>query len=211
MKSYMITGLGRRSRPASKVLTSAAELDRIVRELPPHLSVTSKNPFRMTGANVNSGNLNTGEVLMTAGGAQAMSFWSGNAILSGALTGAFAPVGAATGSGYDAVLVNGPGRIKDVLVHQQMLSGVAVTFYDAGTGVTSGGPFTASGHKIVAIVPAGTPSIYGGNGSGILFGQPGSAIFKFDMPFQSGLAVSLRSGQPGFTVSFVPETNQTFN
>ena len=165
------------------------------------MSVQTRSPLKVLGGNANSGNVNTNEQIITQGGGQAMSIYSGNAVLSGALTAAYCPAGAATGTGYDVLLFSGAGRLKDVFTHQQT-SGVAITFYDAGV-VSSGGPFAASGTKIVAVVPANT---FGGGPAGSLFGA-GPSVLGFDIPFQSGLAVALKSGQPGFTVTFWPEVN----
>lgn len=171
------------------------------------MSVSSKNPLRLAGATVNSGDVNTGEQKVTTGGGQSMSIYSGNAVLSGVLSAAYANAGVAVGTGYDVLLVSGAGRIKDVMLHQQALSGLAITFYDAGA-VSSGGPFPLSGHKVVAVVP-GSTNVANPINSGTAFVAvtPLTPFWGFDKPFQSGLCVALKSGQPGFTVDFIPETN----
>lgn len=166
------------------------------------MSLTSRNPLRMAGANINSGVPSTGEVKFTMGGDMTVTIYSGTAILSGGLAAAYTSVGAAAGTGYDAVLFSGAGRLKDVQPHVQS-SGVAVKFYDAGA-VASGGPFSASGHKVLGTLPANTWT----GGAGGIFGI-GPQIYSFDVPFTSGLCVALASGQPGMTITFTPETNPT--
>lgn len=166
------------------------------------MSLTTKNPLRMGGANFHSGTPNTGEVMQTFGGGMTVAIYSGTAVLSGALTAAYTSVGAAAGTGYDLVLFSGAGRLKDIQPHVQG-SGVAVTFYDAGA-VASGGPFPSSGTKVLATLPANTWT----GGAGGVFGI-GPQIYSFDVPFTSGLCVALKSGQPGMTITFTPEVNQT--
>jgi hypothetical protein len=161
------------------------------------MSVTTRNPMRMAGANVNSGNVSTGEFNCSFGGGQAATLYSGMA--APALTGA---PGAVAG-GADVLIFSGAGRLKDVMPHVQ-LSGIQITFYDSAVP-TSGGPFAASGHKIIAVVPANTWAPPGG-----VFGV-GPIQYGFDMPFQSGLCVASKSGQPGLTVSWFPETNVISN
>lgn len=169
------------------------------------MSWVYSRPLRLAGANVNSGNVNTGDVQYSRGGLQAMSIYSGMA--SGvSLAAAVANAGNAVAVGADVLLVSGAGKIKDVILHQQQLSGLGITFYDAGI-VASGGPFVSSGTKVVAIIPAGTTFIT--TASGLYQPLGNSQVFNFDKPFQSGLCVNLKSGQPGFTVDFVVETNPT--
>lgn len=161
------------------------------------MSWKTRNPMNMAGAVLNSGFVNTGEVRMTNGGELVATVYSGMA--SGALSTANSTqFGAAVAAGADLLLFSGAGRLKDVQPNVQ-LSGVQITFYDAA-GVASGGPFTASGVKVLAVIPANTWSPPGG-----IFGV-GPIQYGFDVPFTSGLCVALKSGQPGFTVTFSPDT-----
>lgn len=160
------------------------------------MSVTTRSPLRLAGAQLFSGGVNTGEQQTTRGGSVAGSIYSGTAILSGALLATYGSVG----TGYDAILFSGAGRLNSVLPHS-VISGVSVTFYDTAVA-TSGGPFAASGHKILAVIPANTIGAFG-NSLGC-----GPLPIQLDVPFQSGLAVQLRSGQAGFTFTYTPEVNQ---
>jgi hypothetical protein len=172
------------------------------------MSLSTRNPLRMLGATNNSGCPNTGELQMTLGGAQRACVFSG--MPSGAYAGGVAPqAGAYLISGADAVIYSGPGRIKDIMLHTQMISGLPIYFYDANT-VVSGGPFAASGHCIVAIGPATWSPAAAASGAGATSITPYTgAPYSFDIPFNNGLCVDVKSGQPGFTVVFTPETNQT--
>jgi len=168
------------------------------------MGLATRSPLRMAGANVASGCPNTGEVQFTLGGAQRYCVYSG--IPSGAFALSTPPqAGAPAFSGADCLIFSGPGRIKDIVLHTQLASGLPIVFYDTGV-VISGGPIAASGHPIVAVAPGtwagGTP----GSGTPILWnGTP----YGYDIPFNSGLAVAVKSGQPGFTCVFTPETNQS--
>lgn len=153
------------------------------------MSVTSRSPLRMAGANINSGNVNTGEVAFTRGGAQVVQLsgmWSGN------------PDGG-------VLVYSGAGRLNQVILglglsgtNTMSLSGVPLFFWDGVIGA-SGGPFAASGHKLLAVF----------NGPGGVSGQIplGGGPILVDLPFQSGLIARGSSGAPGFAVSIVPETN----
>jgi hypothetical protein len=59
----------------------------------------------------------------------------------------------------------------------------------------SGGPVAASGHDVVGIIPASPPT--GLSGTYVAAGS-----YQIDFPFNSGLCISSRSGQPGVTVSY---------
>lgn len=151
------------------------------------MSVTSRNPLRMAGAAVNSGNVNTGEVGFTTGGGQVYS-----AGLSGITV--------------DTLIFSGAGRLNNISVLTNLVSGRAVVFYD-GAVATSGGPFALSGHKVLATIPTGWRE----SGYVNTLSQAGS-VLPVQMPFQSGLiAANQASGAVGWSVSFTPETNQQFN
>lgn len=105
-----------------------------------------------------------------------------------------------SGTPTDTVIFSGAGRVNQILPHSVQASGLAVTFYDAAV-VSSGGPFAASGHTPVGVIPA---TLSPASGSAFTFnGTP----IPVDMPFRSGLCVALKSGQTGFTVSYTPEVN----
>lgn len=167
---------------------------------------TTRNPLRLVGGTVNSGAVNTGEQRATYGGGQVSTIYSGMVSGVGIQSAPGAITGVNTAGGADLMLWSGPGRLKDVLVLQGVVSGQATIFYDGATP-TSGGPFVASGHRVLGFIPAGTataPGVFGLLGSGlptVLAGQ----VLSYDMPFHSGLIVNMKSGGQGFTVSFSPE------
>lgn len=151
------------------------------------MSIPVKNPTFLAGTPRSSGDVQTGELQHVRGGGRAVTFMSG------------LPLG-------DSMIFSGAGRLNSILQHTQMASGLAVVLYD-GALATSGGPFGLSGHKVIGIVPPTWAGGVQGSGSTTVFtGQP----VNVDMPFQSGLLVNLRSGQPGFTVSFTPEVDLNF-
>lgn len=168
------------------------------------MSLSTRNPLRLAGANVNSGQPNTGELPFIRGGMACASIFSGTANLSGVIptcTTAFGVPDSA--GGYDLKLVSGAGRLNSVLAFNSIQSGQTVTFYD-GAVATSGGPFSASGHKIIGVMPS---VFQQGGASGfnqqiIFTGQP----FNVDFPFTSGLIVAQKSGQGGFSVTYTVET-----
>lgn len=155
------------------------------------MSVLTRAPLRMAGANMTSGSPNTGEMSWTQGGAQVVSqsgMFSGN------------PDGGITivGSGQ-------AGRLNMVVIHNLpgtlwAQSGIKIDFWDGGASpaLTSGGPFAASGHKLIATYNAPTG----------LSGQPSAAVGvqpPLGMPFTNGLFARAGSGAPGFSVSYSPE------
>lgn len=150
------------------------------------MSLTTRNPLRMGGSNVNSGNVNTGEVNWTRGGGQLLcqsGLYSGDA-------------------GGGMILVSGiAGRVNSITPHVSILtlSGIANFIYDGNSIQTSGAPFAASGHKILANF--NTP--YGVSGQ---FAPAGTPI-AVDLPFQSGLMYRAASGAVGISISWTPETN----
>lgn len=170
------------------------------------MSIPSRSPLRMAGAALYSGGVNTGEMMTARGGVVAGSLFSG-ALFSGTTQPA-ASVGAVQLSNAgEMLLFSGPGRLNSIVLHASVfvLSGPGTVFYDNGT-LTSGGPFAASGHKILANTNA--PAAYallGAAASGYL--SPAGAVIAVDMPFASGLALNTKSGAPGFTVSWTPEVN----
>ena len=173
------------------------------------MSVTTRSPLRMAGTILNSGGVQDGTFLQSVGGDRAATFYSG-AVAPGLTA---APGAVAVGS--DVLIFSGAGRLKTILQHQVLQSGGEVVFYDAGAPV-SGGPIYASGHKIVgrieptwslAATAATVPA--SGVGAGFFLTNQKSLLQVMDLPFQSGLCFNSRSGQPGFSVSWIPETNST--
>lgn len=164
------------------------------------MSVTSKNPLRMAGANLNSGQVNTGDIYFTQGGAQKYTAFSGG-LLNLASGGQNPPAGAPAVVADNALLFSGAGRLNKCFPHQ-LISGVSVVFYDASVPALSGpNNFTKSGYAVLGILPANTIG-----GIGVNLGA-GPFVAEFGIPFNSGLCVSATSGCPGFTVSWTPETN----
>lgn len=141
-----------------------------------------------------SGDVGTGQLLVTTGGGRTACVWSGSLLTNAALTGA----PGAVQSGGHVLLYSGAGRLDSVVPHQNVLtmSGVAITFYDAGAITISGVSY--SGQRVLAVV--GAP----GGVSGQLF-LNGPSPFPIGMPFSSGLCVAAASGTTGFTVSYTPE------
>ena len=145
-------------------------------------------PCFVAGTPRASGDVQTGEIATTHGGGRTFARLSG--IIGG-----------------DALIYSGAGRLNSILICNQITSGQAVLFYDSATA-TSGGPFTASGHKVVGLIPY----VWREGASGIINpnSAPGTTLFP-EMPFQSGLVVAVtNSGCPGFTVAFTVEQNSNW-
>jgi hypothetical protein len=159
------------------------------------MSAPINKPCFVAGTPRSSGDVQTGEVTVTRGGGRAACVWSGSLLTNAALT------GGAVQSGGHILLYSGAGRLNTVCQHQNVLtlSGVAVTFYDAGTITVSG--VSVSGQRFLGVV----------NAPGGQSGQfTGTAPVLFDMPFSSGLCVAAPSGTPGFSVSYTPEVSTAF-
>lgn len=158
------------------------------------MSTPFRTPTFLAGTPRSSGDVQTGEVIWTQGGGRAASIYSG--AVAPNLTAA--PGSVATGP--DVLFYSGGGRLKDVLLHTTQLSnsGVPIFFYDAGV-TSSGGPFNSSGHKVIAVVNAPT-------GAGVSGSLTSAGMVSFDIPFQSGLCAATKSGQVGFTVTWIPES-----
>lgn len=159
------------------------------------MSTPVRDPSFIGGTPRSSGDVQTGEISWTLGGGRTATVWSGNAVLSGVLP---SVPGAANIGGYDLMVYSGGGRLKSVLPLGVQTSGTNITFYDAAT-VSSGGPFAASGHKGLAFIPG---NVQQGN-SGLV--TVVNYIYQVDAPFQSGLCVALKSGQPPFSFTWIPE------
>jgi hypothetical protein len=147
----------------------------------------------MGGACFNSGSIDTGQVLFTQGG-QKLGAWI------------------QSGLGVDTVIQSGPGRLDTILLTTYLQSGRGAIFYDSAVA-TSGGPFSASGHLIVGILPPAVNvgiGIISGTTTGIVpwTGEP----YRPQMPFFSGLvaapwpAAGTASGTHGFSVSYTIQT-----
>lgn len=161
------------------------------------MSITTRSPLRVAGANINSGFPNTGEQAQCRGGMTTATVYSGGALSPGS---GFLPTGAAQTADH-VLLCPGPGRLNNVLVHSAVLtlSGVKLDFYDAAA-VSASGPATHVPARRV-IARFNEP----GGQSGQLTSP--NSIFAVDMPFTSGLCVAATSGTAGFTASWTPETN----
>ncbi len=166
------------------------------------MSLTTRAPLRVTGANVNSGFPNTGEINVSDGGERTACVWSGSLLTNASLTGC--PTGAVTSGGH-ILLWTGAGRLNRVYAHDMLTSGLAVTFYDAAAISVSG--VSVSGQRFLGKIPArsrGTLAVASGSVDTVVSWDD---ILNFQMPFSSGLCVAAASGAPGFTASFTPETN----
>lgn len=166
------------------------------------------NPAYLNSNTFNSGDVKTGELAMSRGGGRAFTIYSGNAVLSGILP---SVPGAASIGGYDLLIWSGAGRLNSVFPISQMQSGITAVFYDSAVP-TSGGPFPASGHKIVGQIPG---TYDGGAWSGLATGIPQTFagegnLIRPSWPFQSGLCVALKSGVNGFMASLTPENSLAF-
>ena len=110
--------------------------------------------------------------------------------------------------GSDVLLFSGAGRLDLVMFTNLIASGQPTFFYDAAPPLSSGGPFSLSGHKILAVInqPGTTfiSPIASGQNLFVNFPPPGLPQL-IQMPFQSGLCVNSRSGQAGFTAGWTPE------
>ena len=149
-------------------------------------------PCFVAGASA-SGDPQTNEVATTRGGSRTACVWSGSILTNAALTGA----PGAVQSGNSILFYAGAGRLNTVFQHQAILtlSGVAVTFYDAGAVTASG--TSVSGQRFLGIL----------NSPGGVSGQLTlQAPFDFGTPFTSGLCASAPSGTPGFTLSYTIAT-----
>lgn len=119
----------------------------------------------------------------------------------------------AVAAGSDTLFFSGQGRLNAVMgfafsggltaTTGNTVSGQQVLIYDAAPStVVSGGPFVASGHRVIGILPP------------INFFQSGQTlipqVFNFDTPFYSGLAAATRSGMPIMTITYTPEYNPLF-
>lgn len=140
----------------------------------------------MAGTNASSGSVQTSQITFVRGGGRSVSFYSGN--------------------GADTLVYSGAGRLDCVVMHSQLSSGQSAFIYDAAV-VISGGPYPASGHKLLFATP---PTWAGGSTSGVGVPPFVSTSLISCQPFQSGLCISARSGCPGFTVSFTPEVDGNF-
>ncbi len=151
------------------------------------MSVPVKNPCFVAGTPLASGSLQDGAVYTTTGGGRAYT----------ALSGVTA----------DTLIFSGAGRLNAISVLNNIVSGQQVIFYDAAVA-TSGGPFAASGHKVVGTIPP----VWHPAASGVI--NPAAApgfVNNVNFPFQSGLCVANRaSGTAGWSVAFTPETNTNF-
>lgn len=145
------------------------------------MSLSSRNPVRFGGMGFWSGSVNTGQLQTTPGGQQVYTSFSG--------------------VGADTQIFAGAGRLDGGIQLTAATSGRTVVFYD-GAVATSGGPFSASGHKIVGFLPAQQPPANSGQVN-ILNGVP----FVWGYPFFSGLNAAAvgGSGGPSFTVTYTPE------
>ena len=161
------------------------------------MSLASRKPVRMAGAVLNSGNLDTGEVLWNRGGMRTASVYSGSDdyTLSGQLM--HVPGGVGSGAG-GFIIYSGGGRLNTYIPHAAVSGLVPPVFYDS-VGALASGPFLGGNpRRILYQAPANTIEL-------THFLGAGPVPVVLDVPFQSGLCVFYRSGAIGFTVTFTPE------
>lgn len=172
------------------------------------MSVTSRNPLRMAGANLQSGFPNTGEVQWTRGGMQTACTYSGAINMSGPSS--------AVSSGGSTLFYSGFGRLNTFTAQfpagvalagngeAGVLSGQPIVVYDSAitsrSGVFTDATIQESGRKI--LYTWYPPRVL----SGVNITGPGFTPVQVDIPFFSGLSVMALSGAVGFTLSFTPET-----
>lgn len=164
------------------------------------MSVSTRSPSRMLGAQPNSGSPNTGEFLQVRGGAQKAVIWSGSLLVNSA---AFGGVPGGVSSGGHILIWSGAGRLNSVLPHTTMVSGIPVFFYDAVGPTISG--VSVSGQNLLGVLPTPyQPYLVSGAT------PPWQWNYPLDAVFLSGLCAAIPSGTPGFTVTFTPDTSPNF-
>ena len=164
------------------------------------MSIPTRSPLRVMGTVPNSGFPNTGEQAQCRGGMVTATVYSGGALNGGS---GFLPAGAIL-SGDQILLAPGAGRLNNVFLHGGLvltLSGVALAFYDSSIQAGSGPGTYFPTKRLIA-------SFYNPGGLSGQFAAAGVQVV--DMPYTSGLCVSVTSGTPGFTASWTPETNPQF-
>lgn len=148
------------------------------------MSQPTAKPCFIAGTPVSSGNVQTGEINTTTGGARSKSYLSG--------------------IGVDTLIVSGAGRLNNVVVLTQITSGHMVSFFDES--VATSGAIVAGANCIYQIPP---PWNVAGSGLVNPAGLAGS-VTNVGMPFSSGLVVApVGSGTCGFAFSWTPEVSTT--
>lgn len=161
------------------------------------MSIKTRSPIRFLGGVSVSGYVNDTAMQTTQGGNRSFSVYSGGLITLG--SGTQSPLLVSNPGTGHIVIVSGPGRFNTVLAHQ-IISGVAVTFYDSNVAALSGVALhTNSGYTVIGILPANTLGAYGNS----LGGGPLPQIIG--TPFYNGLSAAAASGTPGFTVTWTPD------
>lgn len=149
------------------------------------MSFRTRKPVRMAGALIQSGNIDTGAVAMERAGSRVYTSFSG--------------------IGVDTLIHSGQGKLNQAFHYTQIASGRGVIFYD-GAAVTSGGPFSASGHKVLGILPMHAAAAYFSGVERNPMSYPG-VINQYDFPYYSGLIAAplAGSGHASFSVSYSPD------
>lgn len=149
------------------------------------MSFRTRKPVRMAGALIQSGNVDTGAVVMEKAGSRVYTSFSGVAV--------------------DTSIHAGQGKLNQAFYFTQIASGRGVIFYD-GHAVTSGGPFSASGHKVLGILPMHAADAYFSGVERNPISYPG-VVNQYDFPYYSGLIAAplAGSGNASFSVSYSPD------
>lgn len=157
------------------------------------MSSATRSPMRVLAGTNQSGFINDGIQQTTPGGQYSYTSFSG--------------LGAAT------LIASGPGRLNSVLVIANLQSGRPVFFVDAHA-VTSGMPFSTSGHKIVGVIPEMMTAGAGASGLPYIINPLAlaGASQALGFSFNSGLVACplVSGGGPSFTVNWTPaKSNQS--
>lgn len=107
-----------------------------------------------------------------------------------------------SGAAGDTLIWSGGGRLNQILPLTVTTSGQQAVFYDSNVA-TSGGPFPASGHAVIGILPGSQAGA-----SGAVAAAPAQTPIVLGTPFVSGLVVHTQSGGGPFTVFFSTERPQ---
>lgn len=153
--------------------------------MPERLSNVSGANF-VTGTTLESGAPNTGQCNFSFGASRTFSKFSGVV-------------------GPDNNLWVGGGRLMwgaAIPSADAIQSGIPVLFYDSAIAA-SGGPFSASGHKVIGVLRGG------GGGEQIVSGELNNYGTRrdFETVFTSGLCATTASGQFGYFACFTPVTS----
>lgn len=182
------------------------------------MSTPFRKPTIIAGTPGLSGDIQTGEVPWTRGGARTVCVYSGAIAMGVAAAGS-----GSLSSGGSVLFVTGAGRINTFTALWP--AGVAVAGNGEGACI-SGQPIVVYDSAITARSGVLTDGTIGESGRRILFtwcppkqlasGVTNEAFaarylpIPVDIPFQSGLCAMALSGAPGFSITYTPEYTPPF-